>query len=153
MSLIVHFNNKKLILFITSLIVLTIGAVIYKKADIFSAEEPKNDRFIFLFEKYTQIQFPKSGEIVKKKFNFGINDGIEAAIIKVKDSSEFFKLKNDIIGMTFMISEKWEPGIGYFSSDIFFNEGLIETVVSNNKDLFVIAFTKDGYKIIFEKTW
>ena len=86
MSLLVHFNNKKLILFITSLIVLTIGAVIYKKADIFSVEEPKNDRFIFLFEKYTHIQFPKSGEIVKKKFNYGINDGIEAAIIKVKDS-------------------------------------------------------------------
>ncbi|MDP5092443.1 MAG: hypothetical protein NWQ17_03995 [Polaribacter sp.] len=145
--------TKLFTLVIISLIIVFMSVLIYKKTNVFSFKEPKIDRFIFLFERYTQIQFPKSGEIVKKKNNYGINDGIEAAIIKVKDSSEFFKLKNDIIGRTFMISKKWEPGIGYFSSDIFFNEGLIDTVVSSNKDLLVIAFTKDGYKIIFEKTW
>lgn len=58
---------------------------------------PSDDRYIYLFEKYTETKFPETAVIIDKKILTGFNDGWEAAVVKVDDRLDFFKAKRKIL--------------------------------------------------------
>lgn len=144
---------RLVVISIISLLILILLCFFIFIVSVFYVDKPNNDRFIFLFEEYTQTKYPKSGEITKKYFDTGLNDGVEAVVIKVNDSIEFKVLKKEIQQKSFMIFRTKEQGFGSFYSDIFRDEYIDSLLVNKNDATFRMAFTKNGNKIIYEKSW
>lgn len=146
-------NLKPLIVIILLLVVsFLIGFCIYLNS-LFSVEKPKDERFIYLFEEFTKTKFPESGKVINSIYDYGINDGVEAAIIEIEDSIEYKILKHNIYENKLLKKYIQEPGTGYFGSGIINQEMVIDTIIQNENEYFVLAFTKDDNKIVFEKTW
>ncbi len=126
---------------------------LYFLHSLFSVKEPDNKRFVALFEEYTQAKFPKSGVIVKKDYLYGLNDGWEAAIIKVDDSVEFQFLKKEIRLKKNLSSQKRKHGIGYFGSGIQKGFGQGDTIFINSERGFKLEFIENKYIVVIEKSW
>jgi len=84
----------------------------------------------------------------------GLIDSSESAVIRINDSVEFYKLKKEIRGKSFLKIEKVNEGIGHFSSNIISNQMRIDSVIYNHNERFLFSFIKNQpFSIVFEKTW
>ena len=144
---------KWIILVVLLLVLVSFLSYLFYLNHLFSDKEPSDDAYIKLFNTYTQAEFPKSGILIKKDYVSGLNDGWHAAVIEVKDSTEYFTLKKEILQKDFIYSGKKKPKSGYFGSGIQKGFRLSDSIASNPRNLFVLEFLNNEKIIIFEKNW
>ncbi|CAM4410672.1 hypothetical protein [Zobellia nedashkovskayae] len=118
-------------------------------------QKPSDSRLIKLFESLTGSEFPKSGKIIEKDNLAGLNDGWEAAIVKVKDTVEFKQLLNDF-ELTKNMTQKIKGKYGFGFSSKLSNEkttSLDSIYYTKPKELFKLGYIKNRNIIVFEKEW
>ena len=120
---------------------------------IFSCEKIDDDRCIYIYEKYTQTNFSKSGIVLKKDNLCGLNDGWEAAIIKVTNKNEFQTLKREVKNKSFISTQLKKLKVGYFGSGIQKGYGVSDTIINNFKERFTLEFVNESQIGFFEKNW
>jgi len=149
--------NKKRGLTITISVLIIIVAIpmvyLFGLISIFSCDKIDDRSCIRLFETYTQNNFPKSGVILKKNNLCGLNDGWEAAVVKVTNKEEFQVLKCSVKKKPFLSAQQKKQKVIYFGSGI--QKGYLssDTIIKNYKEHFVLEFVNESQIMFFEKSW
>ncbi|WP_152286664.1 hypothetical protein [Flavicella marina] len=116
-------------------------------------QKPSDSKLIGIFESITKCKFPKSGGIIEKNNLTGLNDGWEAAIIKVKDTVEFEKILENINKDKIMTKRSiGKYGFG-FSSKLANGKTNSLDSVYYTKELFILGIIKSENIIVIEKEW
>lgn len=144
---------KKVLIAIFSLAAIVFLSFLIFLHTTFSVDTPDDERFIYLFEEFTQTEFPKSGKVKEKHYEYGLNDGIEAAIFEIGSESDFDRLKHEVYHKDFLSKYSLKPGRGYFHSSLINRRMVIDTVISNDNERFILAFAKDKNLMIIEKSY
>jgi len=136
------------------LLIIVVSSSIYPFYKAWRVNNPPEERFVYLFENYTNSKLPKDTKVIDKNVVNGFNDGWEAAILEIGSSDEYYKLKKDLRAKKNLKPKKFIKGRNPFGSGITKSNMKIDSVLHNYEERFVFAFLKDkSNRIVFQKMW
>ncbi|MCH4553554.1 hypothetical protein [Aestuariibaculum lutulentum] len=146
-------NIKKIIVALILIPVLVGIIFLIWLNSIFGNKEPSDKRLKQLFETYTKSEFPKSGKISDKDYLSGLNDGWEAAIITVNDTTEFEHMLNSIEQKQIMTRRiRGKYGFGFSSKFASDKTILLDSIYYTNEG-FILGYIKNKKIFLIEKDW